>query len=37
LPAFLTPNVLKLMQEKFDLKPIGDAQSDLRAELAGTH
>ncbi|NLX13608.1 MAG: hydroxylamine reductase [Phycisphaerales bacterium] len=30
LPAFVSPNVLKVLQDKFDLKPIGkDADSDL--------
>ncbi len=34
LPAFVSPNVLKVLQEKFDLKPIGtDAQADLQAVL----
>lgn len=37
LPAFLTPNILRMLQEKFDLKPIGaDARADLEAELIGT-
>lgn len=29
LPAFLSPNVLQLLVEKFDITPISDAQSDL--------
>jgi hydroxylamine reductase len=35
LPAFVTPNVLQILQENFDLKPIGnDAKTDLEAALA---
>jgi hydroxylamine reductase len=35
LPAFVTPNVLKVLQEQFDLKPIGaDAAADV-AESRG--
>jgi len=34
LPAFVTPNVLKVLQDKFDLKPIGsDAEKDLATVL----
>jgi len=29
LPAFISPNVLKVLQEKFDLKPITTAEKDL--------
>jgi hydroxylamine reductase len=32
-PAFLTPNVFRALQDKFDLKLTGDAASDLRASL----
>jgi hydroxylamine reductase len=33
-PAFITPNVLKILQDKFDLKLIGaDAKNDLRTRL----
>jgi len=36
LPAFVTPNVLAVLQEKFDLQPIGkDAKADVEAVLAG--
>lgn len=36
LPAFVTPNVLAVLCEKFDLKPIGtDAQADVDA-IMGT-
>ncbi len=35
LPAFITPNVLSVLQDKFDLKPIGsDAKQDLALVLA---
>jgi len=35
LPAFVTPNVLAILQEKFDLRPIGaDAAADVEATLA---
>jgi len=29
LPAFLSPNVAKVLVENFDIKPIGDAQADI--------
>ena len=29
LPPFLTPNILNILVDKFDLKPLGDAQTDL--------
>eukprot|EP00899_Mesostigma_viride_P020936 jgi/Mesvir1/28844/Mv18972-RA.1 len=37
LPAFLTPEALTLLNQKFDLKPTNsfDAQTDLKAILAG--
>lgn len=35
LPAFVTPNVLKILVDTFDLKPIGtDAKADVEAALA---
>lgn len=35
LPAFVTPNVLALLQQRYDLKPIGDnASADVKAILA---
>jgi len=34
-PAFVSPNVLKVLQDQFDLKLIGEPESDLRAALAG--
>lgn len=35
LPAFLSPNVAKVLVEKFDIKPIGGAAEDIEAMLAG--
>nr|VFK25298.1 MAG: hydroxylamine reductase [Candidatus Kentron sp. MB]VFK33458.1 MAG: hydroxylamine reductase [Candidatus Kentron sp. MB]VFK76222.1 MAG: hydroxylamine reductase [Candidatus Kentron sp. MB] len=35
LPAFLSPNVLKLLIEKFDIKPIDTVEGDIRAMMAG--
>jgi len=34
LPAFISPTVLKVLVEKFDIKPIGDVQDDLGAMMA---
>jgi hydroxylamine reductase len=34
LPAFLSPNVLKLLVDTFDLKPITTAEADLKAIMA---
>ena len=34
LPAFVTPNILKILQDKYDLKGIGtDAKADVLATL----
>ncbi len=33
LPAFVTPNVLKVLVENFDLKPISTVEADLEAAL----
>ncbi len=33
LPAFVTPNVLNVLVEKFNLMPIKDADSDIAAIL----
>jgi hydroxylamine reductase len=33
LPAFLTPNLLAILVEKFDIKPNGDPAEDLAAAL----
>ncbi len=35
LPGFLSPNVAKILVEKFDLKPIGDVKEDIEAMMAG--
>jgi hydroxylamine reductase len=35
LPAFVSPNVLKILVEQFGLMPIKNAQDDLTAALAG--
>ncbi|KAA8497345.1 Hydroxylamine reductase [Porphyridium purpureum] len=35
LPAFLTPNVLNLLVEKYNLMPVGDVKQDLAAMLEG--
>jgi hydroxylamine reductase len=34
LPAFITPNVLGVLVENFDIKPIGTVDEDLKAILA---
>lgn len=35
LPAFLSKNVLKVLVEKFDIKPIGDVADDVAAMMMG--
>ncbi|MBU4480636.1 hydroxylamine reductase [Patescibacteria group bacterium] len=35
LPAFISPNVLKVLVEKFDIKPITTVEEDLAAMMAG--
>ncbi len=35
LPAFITPNVLKVLVEKFAIQPIGTADEDIRLCLQG--
>ena len=35
LPAFLSPNVAKVLVEKFDIKPIGTVENDIAAMMAG--
>ncbi|MDD5591232.1 MAG: hydroxylamine reductase [Dehalococcoidales bacterium] len=35
LPAFLSPNVAKVLVEKFDIKPIGSVEEDVTAIMAG--
>ncbi len=34
LPAFVTPDVLNVLVEKFDIKPIGNVKDDIAATLA---
>ncbi len=36
LPAFVTPPVLKVLVDKFNIMPIGTAQEDLEAILGAT-
>ncbi|MEA3279771.1 MAG: hydroxylamine reductase, partial [Thermodesulfobacteriota bacterium] len=35
LPAFLSPNVVKVLVEKFDIKPIDTVEADVAAMLEG--
>lgn len=35
LPGFLSPNVAKVLIDKFDIKPIGAAEDDITAMMAG--
>ena len=35
LPAFLSPNVAKVLVDKFNIKPIGIVQEDIEAMMAG--
>jgi hydroxylamine reductase len=35
LPAFLSPNVAKVLVEKFNIKPIGTVEEDITAMMAG--
>ncbi|MDD5069968.1 MAG: hydroxylamine reductase [Candidatus Omnitrophica bacterium] len=35
LPAFLSPNVAKVLVEKFDIKPIGMVKDDVEAMMVG--
>ncbi len=35
LPAFLSPNVAKVLVEKFNIKPTGEVQADVDAMMAG--
>jgi hydroxylamine reductase len=35
LPAFVSPNVLKVLVDSFDIKPIGTAEEDLAAIIDG--
>lgn len=35
LPAFISPNIMKMLQERYNLMPIGNPDDDLRAMLGG--
>lgn len=35
LPGFLTPDMAKVMVEKFNVKSIGDVSEDIHAMLSG--
>jgi hydroxylamine reductase len=35
LPAFLSPRVVKVLVENFDIKPIGEVEADIEAMMAG--
>ncbi len=35
LPGFLSPNVVKVLVEKFDIKPIGTVREDIESMMAG--
>ena len=35
LPAFLSPNVAKVLVENFDIKPTGDVAEDIQAMMSG--
>ncbi|RLB80257.1 MAG: hydroxylamine reductase [Deltaproteobacteria bacterium] len=35
LPAFLSPNVVKVLVEKFDIKPIDTVEADIEAMMSG--
>lgn len=35
LPAFVTPNVLKVLQDNYQLKQVGDYKKDIADMMAG--
>ncbi len=35
LPPFLSPNVMRVLVEKFDIKPIGTVEEDIKAIMVG--
>lgn len=35
LPAFLSPNVVKVLVDNFDIKPTGEVKTDIEAMMAG--
>jgi hydroxylamine reductase len=36
LPGFLSPSVAKVLVDNFDIKPIGDVQSDVSLMMTGS-
>jgi len=36
LPAFLSPNVVKVLVENFNIKPIGEVKTDIEAMMTGS-
>ncbi|MGC8505065.1 MAG: hydroxylamine reductase, partial [Acidithiobacillus sp.] len=34
LPGYMTPKLVQTFQDRFDLKLVGDAQADIRADMA---
>jgi hydroxylamine reductase len=34
MPSFLSPSVVNVLVEKFDIKPIGEVQADVAAMMA---
>ncbi len=36
LPAFLSPNVVKVLVQQFNIKPIGSVQADIASMMAGS-
>jgi hydroxylamine reductase len=35
LPAFLSPNVVKVLVENFDIKPTGTVEQDIESMMQG--
>jgi hydroxylamine reductase len=35
LPAFVSPTVLNVLVDKFDIKPTGEVEADIEAMMAG--
>ena len=35
LPAFLSPNIAKILVDTFDIKGIGEVKEDINAMMAG--
>jgi len=35
LPAFLSPTVVKVLVDNFDIKAIGEVKADIEAMMAG--